>query len=420
MAETMISLRGIEKIYRLGEINRTTFREDLRQIFGKRDLPLPGEGGERITGRYLRALSGIDLEVKKGECVGIIGGNGAGKSTLLKIISRITAPTRGEMDLYGRVTSMLEVGTGFHAEMTGRENIYMNGTILGMKRSEIDSVLQSIIDFSEIGDFIDTPVKHYSSGMYVKLAFSVASHLLSDIIIMDEVLAVGDIAFQKKCIDRILSEVAVSGRTVLCVSHNMNTIRQLCSRCIVMNEGRIAFDGEPEEAIRMYSGLLLGEDAVVTDLSGYVRRDKAITGALRLDTITCEQRTVRPGEKIELTMDIHAERDVPGAMMRLVVSDSYGALVGMAYSRAFDAARGRNVLTFSFDPSPLAAGSYACDVALFDYELDRQTRHDFLRKVFSFTVAETVTYFGNEWKSSNWGHVLLPVIEVTDEKRDDI
>ena len=195
------------------------------------------------------ALNGVSFTVNKGEAVGIIGSNGAGKSTLLKLLTHVTAPTAGDIDLYGRVASMLEVGTGFHPEMTGRENVYLNGAILGMTHAEIDAKMEEIIDFSEVGDFIDTPVKRYSSGMFVKLAFSVAAHLDSEIMIMDEVLAVGDMKFQKKCLDKMRQAAQRDGKTVLYVSHNMATIRDLCDRCIVLDKGKVIFDGDVDEGI---------------------------------------------------------------------------------------------------------------------------------------------------------------------------
>ena len=184
--------------------------------------------------------------------VAVLGANGAGKSTLLKLISRVTAPSSGLIGLNGRVASMLEIGTGFHPELTGRENIYMNGAILGMRKKEIDAKLEDIIAFSECRQFIDTPVKRYSSGMYVKLAFAVAAHLDSEIMVMDEVLAVGDMAFQKKCLDKMNDVSKSQGRTILYVSHNMNTIRQLCKRCIVLDHGKLIYDGDVEEGIRRY------------------------------------------------------------------------------------------------------------------------------------------------------------------------
>ena len=237
-----LRLRGVKKQYRLGLINHHTLQRDLQSWWARRrgrDDPNQRIGANTdLSDQYFWALDGVDLDIHRGERIGIIGANGAGKSTLLKIICRITAPTEGEIDIWGRVSSMLEVGTGFHGEMTGRENIYMNGAILGMSRNEIDACLEDIIDFSELREFIDTPVKRYSSGMFVKLAFSVAAHLRSEIMIMDEVLAVGDMAFQQKCLARMRQAADEEKRTVLYVSHNMSTIRQLCDRCIVLSQHR--------------------------------------------------------------------------------------------------------------------------------------------------------------------------------------
>ena len=253
--EVAIKISGVTKQYRLGQLGGGTLTHDLQswwaKVRGKED-PNSKIGSSRISGETLMALNGIDLTIYKGERVGITGRNGAGKSTLLKLLCRVTAPTSGSIDIYGRITSMLEVGTGFHGEMTGRENIYMNGAILGMKKSEIDRKMDDIIEFSEVREFIDTPVKRYSSGMFVKLAFSVAAHLDSEILIMDEVLAVGDMAFQKKCLDKMSDVSLTQGRTVLYVSHNMNTIRRLCDRCIVIDEGQVIFDGDVEKGIAIY------------------------------------------------------------------------------------------------------------------------------------------------------------------------
>ena len=256
--EIAIKIQGLKKQYKLGQIGGGTLTADLQswwaRVRGKEDPNSKIGTDQRLIGQTFMALNGIDLTIKKGEAIGIIGSNGAGKSTMLKILSRITAPTEGSVDIYGRITSMLEVGTGFSGEMTGRENVYMNGAILGMTKAEIDAKMEDIIEFSEVREFIDTPVKRYSSGMYVKLAFSVAAHLDSEIMIMDEVLAVGDMAFQKKCLDKMRAAATVDGKTVLYVSHNMNTIRQLCDRCVVLDKGRIIFDGDVEEAISVYMG----------------------------------------------------------------------------------------------------------------------------------------------------------------------
>lgn len=256
-SDLAIRVRGISKDYRLGVINRKTFRDELhyrwlrflgrdpRQSFGK-------IGSKRLEGNgVFHALDHVSFDIRKGETVGLIGRNGAGKSTTLKILSRITSPTEGEIFLRGRVGSMLEVGTGFHPELTGRENIFLNGMILGMPRQEIESKFDEIVDFSEIGDFLDTPVKRYSSGMYVKLAFSVASSLETDILFLDEVLAVGDAAFRQKSLAR-MEQIASDGRTILFVSHNMANIRQICSRCIWFEGGRIRMDGPTEEISAAY------------------------------------------------------------------------------------------------------------------------------------------------------------------------
>lgn len=255
MSDVAIKIENLKKRYMLGAIGGRTLNAELQSWWArKRGKEDPNTQIGQDTSRYgetFWALDGVNLEIKKGEAVGIIGANGAGKSTLLKILSRVTAPTEGDVWIDGRVASMLEVGTGFHGELTGRENIYMNGAILGMTRKEVDAKIESIIDFSECRQFIDTPVKRYSSGMYVKLAFAVASHLDAEIMVMDEVLAVGDMKFQKKCLGKMGDE-AKGGKTVLYVSHNMATIRNLCTRCIVLNKGRIIFDGDVEKSIDEY------------------------------------------------------------------------------------------------------------------------------------------------------------------------
>jgi len=248
-----IKLDGIRKKYRLGAIGGTTLRESLQSWWASvrhQDDPNQRIGTDsQYVGKEFWALDGISLTIHKGERIGLIGQNGAGKSTLLKILSQITSPTEGEIDIYGRVSSMLELGAGFHWEMTGRENIYMNGSILGMKKREIDAKMHDIIAFSEIGEFIDTPIKRYSSGMLVKLAYAVASHLVAEILIMDDVLAVGDMAFQQKCLEKMRQASEEEGRTILYVSHNMATIRRLCDRCIVLRKGKVFVDGEVEKAI---------------------------------------------------------------------------------------------------------------------------------------------------------------------------
>ncbi|GHA08415.1 ABC transporter ATP-binding protein [Arenicella chitinivorans] len=256
MANTVIKVEHLSKYYRLGLIGAGTLREDVSRMMsrlrGKTDPLDPIHG--HMTGRdqgEIWALNDVNFEVSQGEILGIIGKNGAGKSTLLKVLSRITAPTSGRIKMKGRVGSLLEVGTGFHEELTGRENVYLNGAILGMTRQEVSSKLDEIIEFAEMAQFIDTPVKRYSSGMRVRLAFSVAAHLEPEILIIDEVLAVGDIEFQNKCIGKMES-VAGHGRTVLFVSHNMNIVQNLCTRGIIIDHGSVGFDGGIQEATNLY------------------------------------------------------------------------------------------------------------------------------------------------------------------------
>jgi len=243
-----IRVENLGKLYRIGEREPyKTLRDSLARSFRRwRHL-----GSSEKRDQYMWALKGVSFKVSKGEVVGIIGTNGAGKSTLLKILSRITEPTEGYAEVFGRVGSLLEIGTGFHPELTGRDNVYLSGAILGMKKREIKDKFNDIVAFAEIEKFINTPVKYYSSGMYVRLAFAVAAHLEPEILLVDEVLAVGDAAFQKKCLGK-MSEVAREGRTVLFVSHNMGAVGRLCRRGFVLDQGRIAFSGGIAETIEQY------------------------------------------------------------------------------------------------------------------------------------------------------------------------
>ena len=268
MSDIVIRAEGLGKLYRIGHREPYyTLRDAIAQSF---DAPLRwfrnGRAPTRAAGvssgvhdspstnqnsQSIWALKDVSFDVKRGEVIGIIGPNGAGKSTLLKILSCITEPTEGEARIHGRAGSLLEVGMGFHPELTGRENIYLNGAILGMKKNEIERKFDEIVAFAEVEKFLDTAVKHYSSGMYMRLAFSVAAHLEPEILLVDEVLAVGDIAFQKKCLGK-MGHVAKQGRTVLFVSHNMRAVRQLCQRAIWLNDGKIAADGQSEEVVEKY------------------------------------------------------------------------------------------------------------------------------------------------------------------------
>jgi lipopolysaccharide transport system ATP-binding protein len=259
MSDTVIQIEHLSKRYRLGVINNGTFWRDIQtRIALKRGKEDPhskiGENKYQSADDYFWALKDVSFEIKQGDRVGIIGKNGAGKSTLLKLLSRITAPTEGAIRIRGKVASLLEVGTGFHQELTGRENIYLNGAILGMKKRRIDQLIDEIIAFSGIEQHIDTPVKRYSSGMFVRLAFAVAAHLDSDILIADEVLAVGDAEFQKKALGKMRDLSTGQGRTVLFVSHNMGAVKQLCNCGFVLERGRVKYKGSIEGSIDSYTG----------------------------------------------------------------------------------------------------------------------------------------------------------------------
>ncbi len=272
MSETVIKLENISKQYRLGTVGTRTLRGDLQRwwhiVHGKEDPTLKIGQSNQLDQKksdsdslneYVWALQNINLDVKRGEILGIIGKNGAGKSTLLKLLSRVTGPTTGEIKVQGRIASLLEVGTGFHPELTGRENIFLNGAILGMTKAEIRSKFDEIVDFAGVAKYIDTPVKRYSSGMYVRLAFAVAAHLEPDILVVDEVLAVGDAEFQKKAIGKMQDVSKGEGRTVLFVSHNMASVKALCSTGILMKNGMIQEKGLADDIVNMY---LKGDNAV--------------------------------------------------------------------------------------------------------------------------------------------------------------
>jgi ABC-type polysaccharide/polyol phosphate transport system ATPase subunit len=261
MSDTAIKVENLSKIYRLGEIGTGSIGQDIdrwfkTKVMGKEDPFLKiGESNDRSkkgSSDIVYSLQNINFEINQGDAVGIIGRNGAGKSTLLKILSRVTTPTTGKINIKGRIASLLEVGTGFHPELTGRENIYLNGAILGMRKREIDRKFDEIIDFSGVERYIDTPVKRYSSGMYVRLAFAVAAHLESEILIVDEVLAVGDSEFQKKCLGKMNAVSKGEGRTILFVSHNLFAVKSLCKNAIFIKDGTIAAYGSSEKVISQY------------------------------------------------------------------------------------------------------------------------------------------------------------------------
>ncbi|MGA3170507.1 MAG: ABC transporter ATP-binding protein [Chthoniobacteraceae bacterium] len=330
MDKPIIEVQGISKLYTLGSIGATSLRESVEALWGKlRNQPRPN--GAALTARFAPeqvgpvphsfwALRDINFSVQPGEVIGLIGQNGAGKSTLLKILSRITEPTKGRAILRGRVASLLEVGTGFHPELSGRDNIYLNGAILGMKHAEITRKFDEIVAFAEVEDFIDTPVKRYSSGMHLRLAFAVAAHLEPEILLVDEVLSVGDATFQKKCLGK-MGDVARQGRTVLVVSHNMASILSLCQRAVMLKYGTIDRAGPVQEIVHAYLDTSKPEEVVALS----ERKDREGDGSVLYQSIAIENAgdggTIRTGSRCKVTIRYKSARPVKHARFLLTIYD---------------------------------------------------------------------------------------------------
>ena len=415
--EIALQLSGVKKMYKLGTIGGGTLQADLQSWWARKtgkDDPNTKIGQKaRLVGQTFMALNGIDLTVYKGEALGIIGGNGAGKSTMLKLLSQVTAPTAGTIDLYGRVASMLEVGTGFNGEMTGRENVYMNGAILGMTKAEIDAKMENIIEFSEVRDFIDTPVKRYSSGMYVKLAFSVAAHLDSEIMIMDEVLAVGDMAFQKKCLNKMRSIAEKEGRTVLYVSHNMNTIRELCDRCIVLDKGMKIYDGEVEKAISVY----LGTSGEINNHFDYTEahHHNAVSDSQilirSLDIVNSEDVRYDCGDNIELRLTCKANQSYEQVKFRLEFQYQDGSMgATMLSDKMVDFSLGEEkIVNLEVSTEHLTSGKYKVDIVTYMYDkMGNEVFVDGVYPGFCFEITDRINAYNPLlWLHQYWGHIHL-------------
>lgn len=407
--ECILKVENISKEYRLGSFDAKSFRRDLLKLRSHQM-----DNSERI-----RALDGVSFSVEKGEAIGIIGANGAGKSTLLKIISQITAPSEGKIYLDGKVSSMLEVGTGFHPEMTGRENIYLNGSILGMSKKEIDSKMESIIAFSECERFIDTPVKRYSSGMYVKLAFAVASHLESDILIMDEVLAVGDVKFQQKCLNRMKEIAETEDRTILYVSHNMNTIRKLCKRCIVLQSGKIVLDGSAEEAIDLYLGSHLRESAFI-DFNKYPRPEWLGRDEVRLTWVEYPSGNCKADEygKLNLFFKWECKTEVEHLGLRIEVLD--GEEMPFATAVCYDFFSGvsgeEGEATLQMSLPNVMSGTYKTIYTLFCMAGYGDSIDIDSVKGLDIIVEKKQGDDELHWRNKPWGNVQLPQIKVLDNQ----
>jgi lipopolysaccharide transport system ATP-binding protein len=369
MPEVVINVENLGKRYQLThETRHATLRDTLahgtRGLFNRW---LRRDDARKATEEFW-ALKDVSFSVQAGEVVGIIGRNGAGKSTLLKILSRITEPTTGRVTLRGRVASLLEVGTGFHPDLTGRENIFLNGAILGMPAEVIRRRLDEIVAFAEVERFLDTPVKHYSSGMYVRLAFSVAAHLEPDILIVDEVLAVGDAAFQRKCLGKLESATRNEGRTILFVSHNLASVRQLCSRAILLNEGRLVANGTPAEIITRYMQAMprTRGSATYRHIAGDGR---ARIGVVRLNAPTGAEPVYPVYETIRVEIDYEVKPDVGPMEFFLLIHTEDGECLATCFQGDFgpvtNTAGPRGTVTASFK-NTLAPGRYLLSAGIFD------------------------------------------------------
>jgi lipopolysaccharide transport system ATP-binding protein len=382
MSHIAIHCEALGKRYRLGErIDRS-----LREALMKR-MVAPFQRKAKAGHATLWALRDVAFDVGEGEVVGIIGRNGAGKSTLLKLLSRITEPTEGFAEVHGRVGSLLEVGTGFHPELTGRENIFLNGAILGMRKAEIERKFDEIVDFAEVEKFLDTPVKHYSSGMHVRLGFSVAAHLETEIMLVDEVLAVGDAQFQKKCFEKVRS-VGRSGRTILFISHNMAALRQICERGIVLDGGKLVADGRINEVADRYLESIETADR---------RQVQAETPTCTLHEVRVKSLAgpvIKTFDPVEVRVRFTAKKDLkdPGMYIAILNGDNVrlaGLVTNDLETFAVIAAGETVDMGFIIDSLPLLGGTYHLEVQFRD---PTQDVYDFVRGAFPFEVAETPVY----------------------------
>lgn len=416
MSEVIIDIENVSKEYRLGAIGGGTLRGDLQswiaRMQNKEDPNLRlGEKSHYSNERFL-ALKDVSFKVNRGEAVGIIGHNGAGKSTLLKLLSRVTAPTSGRISFDGRIASMLEVGTGFHPELTGRENVYMNGAILGMTKAEITKKYDEIVAFAGMEQFIDTPVKRYSSGMYVKLAFAVAAHLDSEIMVMDEVLAVGDAQFQQKCLGKMGDAASEDGRTVLYVSHNMNTVRKLCNRCVVLNHGQVQFIGDTEKAIELY----LGNQEKMQTKYNYSNRKELATKLVQIDGFSIigkDEPCFFSGDTINAIIDISAISNQTDLHIRFEMFNERETIVGTMFSDvSFSVHAGDNKVRVSISLDRMMPSHYKVTMLVYQSNsFGSQTFLDRIAEAFSFIIEENDS---NDlmWLPQYWGSIKLPDIHI--------
>jgi lipopolysaccharide transport system ATP-binding protein len=393
MSELALRCDNLSKRYKIGSPARyQTLREAISRAAFR---SLRNQNG------HIWALKDVSFEIKRGEVVGVIGLNGAGKSTLLKILSRITAPTRGCAMIHGRVGSLLEVGTGFHSELTGRENIYLNGAILGMRKAEIDRQFDKIVAFAEVEKFLDTPVKRYSSGMYVRLAFGVAAHLETEVLLVDEVLAVGDAQFQKKCFEK-MREIGTQGRTILFVSHNMSAVRSICAQALIVEKGAVVAQGEINETVDRY----------LSRIAAPVSRPATVeTNNFSVDSVEIESNSgpvIKTFDSVQVKVRFLPKTDIqdPGLYVSILTSESR-RLTGLDLKDFITTASLRAgqpaELGFTIESLPLLPGCYQLEIHLKDMA---RGLVEIVPQIFEFEVAETEVYGGR--KLDSWfGNVGL-------------
>jgi lipopolysaccharide transport system ATP-binding protein len=412
MSDIVIKVENLSKQYRLGKVGTGTLTQDINswwsRIRGKEDPTLKiGEKNDRTSkgeSEYVWSLKDINFEVKQGDTLGIIGKNGAGKSTLLKILSKVTAPTTGKIKVKGRIASLLEVGTGFHPELSGRENIFLNGAILGMSKNEIKKKFDEIVDFSGVERYIDTPVKRYSSGMYVRLAFAVAAHLESEILIIDEVLAVGDAEFQKKCLGKMNDVSKGEGRTVLFVSHNMAAVENLCNKGIVLNNGNMIFEGGSKESIDYY---FKNQKSVVENqkISSKYVDEISILNSEREKISELEM-----GNNFTIQIKAKGISEVSGLNMGFFIKDIYDQKIA-AFSTAMklpillDSQRSNNeIFEFNIINPPLLEGKYIIDISI---AYKKGGRLEYIENAYSFDVLSKDIYGSGVMLNNYFGKIYL-------------
>ena len=420
MSETIIQVQNLGKKYIIRHQSKERYVA-LRDVIAKKTFSVTRrifqpfrELSPNQTREEFWALKNVNFEVKQGEVVGIIGRNGAGKSTLLKILSRITEPNTGRAHIKGRVASLLEVGTGFHPELTGRENIFLNGALLGMRKSEISNKFDEIVDFANTEKFLDTPVKRYSSGMYVRLAFAVAAHLEPQILLVDEVLAVGDIQFQKKCLGK-MNEVSRSGRTVFFVSHQMPSIQMLCNRVILLSNGTIIKDGQPDEVIETY---LQGNPNIengIIDLSDFTERSAGTEYAIKDAWIENKKGDLcthfKMGDSLTACYRLEASKPIQNPGFGFGVEDIYGRRLFSANnyvmvegSTNFNSLQ-KGIIKCNFDSIPLQPGTYYISISIVE---DQKEIIDYIERILIFELEAADVYKSGKVFDSSQGIFFVP------------